>query len=296
MKNTILKGVGVALATPFHRNGQIDFSSLTTLVEHAIEGGVDFLVALGTTAEAPTLTDKERLAVVESIIDANNGRLPCVLGIGGNNTSMVLEQIKAASYQGINYLLSIAPYYNKPNQEGLFRHYQMIAENSPVPVIAYNIPSRTGVNMEVSTILRLANEVENLVAIKEASGNLLQIMDVIHNKPANFKVFSGDDAMTFSILALGGDGVISTTANVLPKEMSNMVHAFQNGDIKAARAKHYELLNMMRLLFAEGSPSGLKAALEIKNLAKNNLRLPLTKVSKNLYNKMVEQLELLEAK
>ncbi|MEG1910759.1 MAG: 4-hydroxy-tetrahydrodipicolinate synthase, partial [Bacteroidales bacterium] len=264
--------------------------------EHAIEGGVDFLVALGTTAEAPTLTDKERLAVVESIIDANNGRLPCVLGIGGNNTSMVLEQIKAASYQGINYLLSIAPYYNKPNQEGLFRHYQMIAENSPVPVIAYNIPSRTGVNMEVSTILRLANEVENLVAIKEASGNLLQIMDVIHNKPANFKVFSGDDAMTFSILALGGDGVISTTANVLPKEMSNMVHVFQNGDIKAARAKHYELLNMMRLLFAEGSPSGLKAALEIKNLAKNNLRLPLTKVSKNLYNKMVEQLELLEAK
>lgn len=296
MKNSVLKGVGVALATPFHKNGQIDFSALNTLVEHTIEGGVDFLVALGTTAEAPTLTEKERLVVAEAVIDANNGRLPLVLGIGGNNTSYILEQIKSTSFQGINYLLSVAPYYNRPNQEGLFRHYQMIAENSPVPVIAYNIPARTGVNMEVSTILRLANEVDNITAIKEASGNLHQIMEVISKKPENFKVFSGDDAMTFPILALGGDGLISTTANVLPKQMSTMVHAFFKGDIKTARAQHYALLEIMRLLFAEGSPAGLKAALEIQDLAKNHLRMPLTKISKQLYNKIAEQLELLSSK
>lgn len=284
-----LQGVGVALATPFHKNGQIDFSALEKLVQHTIDGGVDFLVVLGTTGETPCLTTKEKYAVVESVIEHNNKRLPIMVGVGGNSTSEIVEKLDDSILASVDAVLNVVPYYNKPSQEGLFRHYQMIGERSQVPVIAYNVPARTGVNMSADTLLRIAKEVPNIIGVKEASGNVSQIMSILSNRPQGFKVFSGDDALSYVIRTLGGDGLISTTANLLPASFKKIIH----GEPEQALEEQFRLLPLIDLLFREGSPSGLKAALELSGLCRNAVRLPLTKVSKSLSSLIDKELKLL---
>jgi 4-hydroxy-tetrahydrodipicolinate synthase len=285
-------GTGVALITPFRKDGSIDFNSLEKLVEHQISNGVDYLVVMGTTGEAATLTKDERLAVINYVAEVNNKRVPMVVGVGGNNTQEVVDRIK--TYEGtesIDAILSVAPYYNKPNQKGIFLHYKTIAAASPVPIILYNVPGRTGVNISAETTLKIAHEVDNVVAIKEASGNLEQIMEILRDKPEHFKVISGDDALTFPMLTLGASGVISVVANAFPSDFSEMVRLTLNNDLTGARAKHFKLLEIIQNLFVEGNPAGVKAVLDIMNIVPNNLRLPLTPVSRTLYNKLAKLVE-----
>ncbi|MFA8434883.1 MAG: 4-hydroxy-tetrahydrodipicolinate synthase [Marinifilaceae bacterium] len=285
-------GTGVALITPFRKDGSIDFNSLEKLVEHQISNGVDYLVVMGTTGEAATLTKDERLAVINYVAEVNNKRVPMVVGAGGNNTQEVVDRIK--TYEGtesIDAILSVAPYYNKPNQKGIFLHYKTIAAASPVPIILYNVPGRTGVNISAETTLKIAHEVDNVVAIKEASGNLEQIMEILRDKPEHFKVISGDDALTFPMLTLGASGVISVVANAFPADFSEMVRLTLNNDLTGARAKHFKLLEIIQNLFVEGNPAGVKAVLDIMNIGPNYLRLPLTPVSRTLYNKLAKLVE-----
>jgi len=284
MKAEPIKGTGVALVTPFHNYGTIDFTSLGKLVKHVIKGGVDFLVAMGTTSEAPVLSKDEKTAVLNHILEVNNNRLPVVLGMGGNNTQFIVDAIRSMDFEGISGILSVAPYYNKPNQKGIYYHFKSIAAASPVPVILYNVPGRTSSNITAETCLRLAHDFENIKAVKEASGNFSQIMEILKNKPEGFSVLSGDDAITFPMMALGADGVISVVANAFPKPFSKMVNAAAIGDYDKARALHFELLEVMEALFEDGNPGGIKAALDVLGLAGNNLRLPLVKVNKATYN------------
>lgn len=288
MKNTNpFAGTGVALITPFRKQqDSIDFTKLDGLIESMVKNGVDYIVALGTTSEAATMTESERAAVKEFIVDTVDGRVPVVLGIGGNNTQSVLDTIANTNFEGISGILSVAPYYNKPNQRGLLQHFKLVAEASPVPVIIYNVPGRTGVNIAAETTVQLANECPNIVAIKEASGNIAQVMQIMKNKPEHFQVISGDDALTYPMIALGAAGVISVVANALPKEMSDMVKYARKGDWKKALPLHYKMLPLMNALFEEGNPTGVKALLEIKGEISNILRLPLVKSSKTLYNKI----------
>lgn len=286
MKN-IFKGTGVALITPFRKQQEtVDFTKLESLIEYMIESGVDYIVALGTTSEAATMTENERDAVHEFIVETVGGRVPIVLGIGGNNTLAVTDTIARTNFDGISGILSVAPYYNKPNQRGLAQHFKQIAEASPVPVIIYNVPGRTGVNIAADTTIQLANECSNIVAIKEASGNMAQVMEILRNKPEGFSVISGDDALTCPMIAMGAQGVISVIANAMPKETSDMVRYALKGDLKKALPLHYKLLPIMNSLFEEGNPAGVKALLEIKGRISNTLRLPLVKVTKPLYNKI----------
>jgi len=278
-----LKGTGVAIVTPFHNYGTIDFSSLEKLLSHIIKGGVDFIVALGTTSEAATLTADEKTELMSFIKETVDSRVPIVMGIGGNSTQSVTSQIRNTDFEGIQAILSVTPYYNKPNQKGLIYHYKNVSAASPVPIILYNVPGRTSVNMQAETTLRLAEEVENIVAVKEASGNMLQVMEILRNKPKGFTVFSGDDALTFPMMMLGADGVISVVANVYPKEFSQMVSKAAQGDFQKAREIHYALLPFINLLFSGGNPAGAKAALEKMDILKNNLRLPLVKANKSIY-------------
>ncbi len=281
--NAGIKGTGVAIVTPFHNYGTIDFSSLEKLLWHVVKGGVDFIVALGTTSEAPTLTCDEKDAVMNFVKDTVAGRVPVVMGLGGNSTHAVVGKIKKTNFDGIDAILSVAPFYNKPNQKGIYNHFKNIAAACPVPVILYNIPGRTVSNITAETTLQLACDFENIVAVKEASGDFRQVMKILREKPKDFQVFSGEDAFTFPMMSLGVSGVISVVANVLPSATSRMVSLLLEGKYDKARALHYSLLPVVNQLFADGNPSGIKAALEIKGIVKNNLRLPLVKANKAVY-------------
>ncbi len=277
---TNFKGTGVALVTPFHKQGTIDFGSLEKLIEHTLEGGVDYLVVLGTTGEAATLSKDEKFALVGFVKDVVSQRVPLVLGMGGYNTQEVVSTLSHGDFDGFDAILSVTPYYNKPTQRGLYLHYKHIASASPLPVILYNVPGRTGVNMTAETTLDLAREFENIVAVKEASGNFGQIMDIVNNKPAGFLVISGDDGITLPLIAAGADGVISVVANAYPSTFSAMVKAALDGKMAEARKLHYLLLPFINALFADGSPGGIKAALDVMKIVPNNLRLPVVKVNK----------------
>lgn len=285
MKNPFT-GTGVALITPFRKQDTIDFSKLEALINYNIVGGVDYIVALGTTSEAATMTETERHALQDFIVECVGGRKPIMLGMGGNNTQALTDTIAKTSFDGISGILSVAPFYNKPNQRGLAQHFKMVSEVSPVPVVIYNVPGRTGVNIAAETTLQLANECPNIIGIKEASGNLAQVMQIIRNKPERFSVISGDDALTYPMLTLGASGVISVLANALPQEMSSMVKFALKGDLKKALPLHYKMLPLMNAIFEEGNPAGIKALIEIEGYANNVLRMPLVKVSKPLYNKI----------
>ena len=284
--NNKFRGTGVAMVTPFHKQGTIDFTALERLIEHLIGGGVNYRVVQGTTAETATLTREEMNALADFVVEINNKRVPLVLGLGGNNTQEVINKIRISSLEGYDAILSVTPYYNKPQQRGLYLHYKNIATVSPVPIIMYNVPSRTSVNMKPEITLQLANEFDNIIGIKEASGSIEQIMDIIRNKPKDFLVISGDDLLTLPLLGMGADGVISVVANAYPKLFSEMVSLGLKAEMKKAREIHYKLTDFTRCVFADGNPSGIKAALEIKEIIVNNLRLPLVKIEKSHYNQL----------
>lgn len=287
MKAPLFTGTGVALVTPFRKQQEtVDFTKLEHLIDHIVSSGVDYIVALGTTSESATMTENERSAVHEFIVETVAGRCPIMLGLGGNNTLNVTDTVARTNFEGISGILSVVPYYNKPNQRGLLQHFQSIAEVSPVPVILYNVPGRTGINLTADTTLTLANECPNIIGIKEASGNMQQVMEILRRRPAGFRVISGDDALTLPMLTLGADGVISVMANALPKEMADMVRFAMKGEIKKALSLHYRMLPLMNAIFEEGNPTGVKALLEIEGQISNSLRLPLVKSSKTLYNKL----------
>ena len=284
----LFTGTGVALITPFRRGQEtVDFTKLEALIEHIITSGVDYIVALGTTSEAATMTESERAAVQEFIVETVAERVPIMLGLGGNNTLAVTDTINRTNFDGIAGILSVTPYYTKPNQRGLIAHYRSVSEASPVPVIMYNVPGRTGVNIAAETTLAIAAECPNIIGIKEASGNISQVMEILRSRPAGFRVISGDDALTYPMLALGADGVISVIANALPKEMSDMVRFALKGDFKHALPLHNRLLPLMHAIFDEGNPTGIKALLEAQGRITNILRLPLVRASKTLTNKLV---------
>ena len=285
----ILSGTGVALVTPFKADGSIDFDSLANVVDSVIKGGVDYLVALGTTAETPTLSFAERKQVLETIVEQNNKRVPVVVGIGCNNPIEVKEQFHLFDFSQIEAILSVTPYYNRPQQRGLIGHYESIASQSPRPVILYNVPSRTGVNIEAETTLYMAKHLPNVIGIKEASGNMGQIMHILHQCPENFSVISGDDALTLALMACGVQGVISVVANAFPAAIVDMVKAAGKGDFEKARQIHYRLLDITNACFMDGNPSGIKAFLFKQGLIDNHLRLPLSPV-KNSTLELIEKL------
>ncbi len=284
-------GTGVAVITPFHTYGTIDFSSLEKVLNHVINGGVDFVLALGTTSETATLSKDEKNAVLNFFVETVDNRVPIMLGVGGNNTQEVVNCIKSMSFEGVDSVLSVTPYYNKPQQKGLYYHFKTIAGACPVPVFLYNVPSRTSANISAETTLKLANEVGNIAGIKEASGNFEQIMQNLKYKPEDFKVLSGDDLLTLPLLSIGAEGVISVVANAFPKEFSSMVNMGMNGQIPKAREIHFGLTEIIQTLFADGNPSGIKAALEIMGISNNYLRLPLVKVNKAVYNQLKTQID-----
>lgn len=281
-----LMGTGVALVTPFNQDGTVDADALSKLVTHCIKGKVDYLVALGTTAESVTLTKEEKQLVLDTIIVANNGALPLVVGIGGNNTYGVVQELKTMDLGDFCAILSVSPYYNRPTQDGIYEHFKAISQASPLPIIIYNVPGRTGSNMLPSTIFRLAKDFDNIVAVKEASGNLVQALELLQKKPSNFLVLSGDDIMALPILLAGGDGVISVIGQGLPHEFSEMVRLGMAGKAKEAYDYHYRLQEGMHLIFEEGNPAGIKAILELLNLGKADVRLPLMTASTELKKKI----------
>jgi 4-hydroxy-tetrahydrodipicolinate synthase len=285
-KNFKGTGTGVAIVTPFHRQRNINFSSLGNIVEHVINGGVDYIVCLGTTSEVPTLTSQEQMAVLDCMIDLVDKRVPIVLGMGGNNTSELVDRIAKTDLSEVSALLSVTPYYNKPSQKGIYEHFKAIAEASSVPIILYNVPGRTSSNISADTCLQLANDFPNIIGIKEASGNFSQCMEIIAKKPTNFQVISGEDALTMPLMSLGMTGIISVTANAFPKEVSTMINLCLKGDYKKAKDIHYKLLSFTNAIFEEGNPAGIKTALEIMQISQSYLRLPLVKVSKPLSNKI----------
>jgi len=277
-----LQGTGVALITPFDTRGAIDYPALERLIEHVVAGGVDYLVALGTTAETPTLTAAEKDELTAFILRVSAGRLPVVLGVGGNNTTEVVRKLENTDPTGICAILSITPYYNRPAQEGLYQHYKAIAAAAPRPVVLYNVPSRTGVNLAAETTLRLAHEVPNIAAVKEASGSLSQMAYILRDRPKDFAVISGDDNLALPLIALGGDGVISVAANAFPEAVSRVVKGSLAGNFAEAAEVQLRLLECVEALFAEGSPAGIKVALAVKGMIHNTLRLPLVPCSDGL--------------
>lgn len=285
-KNFKGTGTGVAIVTPFHRQRNINFTSLGNIVEHVINGGVDYIVCLGTTSEVPTLTSQEQMAVLDCMIDLVDKRVPIVLGMGGNNTSELVDRIAKTDLSEVSALLSVTPYYNKPSQKGIYEHFKAIAEASSVPIILYNVPGRTSSNISADTCLQLVNDFPNIIGIKEASGNFSQCMEILAKKPKNFQVISGEDALTMPLMSLGMTGIISVTANAFPKEVSTMINLCLKGDYKKAKDIHYKLLSFTNAIFEEGNPAGIKTALEIMQISQSYLRLPLVKVSKPLSNKI----------
>jgi len=285
MNTSKLKGTGVALITPFHKDGSIDFKSFKKLLERCIDQKVDYLVPLGTTGETATLTGDERKAVLDFVVEVTDKRIPVVLGLGGNNTRELVTMIEECEFNGVDAILSVSPYYNRPSQRGIFQHYKTIANASPVPVILYNVPARTGSNIDADTTLELAHEIKNIIGIKEASGSLEKAMKIIKNKPKDFLVISGDDVLSLPIIACGGDGVISVIANAYPKDFSEMVRSALEGNFDKARKLHYKLLDITHAIYVDGNPSGVKGLLSVMNICSEHLRLPLVSVSKSALNK-----------
>ncbi len=285
------RGTGVAIVTPFKNDSSIDFAAFGRVIDHVIAGGVNYIVAMGTTGESVTLTKDEKKALISYVVEKINNRVPLVVGIGGNNTQEVINFIRQSNLNCVDGILSVAPYYNKPNQRGLFQHFKAIATSSPIPVILYNVPGRTCSNISSDTCLELARECSNIVAIKEASGDISQIMRIIKGKPEYFSVISGDDMMTIPVIAAGGTGVISVLANAFPLQCSELVTNALKGNFKTAREIQFRFLEMIELLFIEGNPAGVKAMLSIMNLSTNNLRLPLVPVSRAIYTRIQKAVE-----
>lgn len=281
-----LTGMGVALITPFKQDKSVDFPALARLLEYIIQNKADYIVVLGTTAETATLTEDEKKAVKEFVIERVNRRVPLVLGVGGNNTKALTDYLKENDLSAFNAILSVVPYYNKPSQEGIYQHYKAIAEASPIPVILYNVPGRTGVNMTAETTLRLARDFENIIGIKEASGNITQMDDIIKNKPTDFMVISGDDGITFPLITLGAVGVISVIGNAFPKEFSRMVRLALHGQYDQALQIHHKFTELFSLLFVDGNPAGVKCLLNAKGMIENELRLPLVPTRITTYEKI----------
>lgn len=291
MARNIFRGLGIALVTPFTSDGQVDYNSLKRLVEYQIDNGADFLCILATTGETPCLTQDEKDKITQLVKDVNHGRLPILKGCGGNNTAAVVEELRTADWSGIDGILSVCPYYNKPSQEGLYQHFKAISEASPLPVVLYNVPCRTGINLKPETTVRLANDCENIVAVKEASGSLEQVDEIIKNKPQRFDVLSGDDALTFSMVASGAAGVISVIGNALPKEFSRMIRLEFQGEYEPARKIHHMFTELYSLLFVDGNPAGVKALLHEMGFIENQLRLPLVPTKVSTLQKMAEILK-----
>jgi 4-hydroxy-tetrahydrodipicolinate synthase len=285
--NNPFRGSGVALVTPFKRDMTIDHDAVRKLVRMQIDGGTDFLVVQGTTGESPTLSQEEKMELLQTVISENNGRLKIVYGVGGNNTIAVGETLKKVP-AGVDGILSVSPYYNKPIQKGIIEHYKYIAKCTPLPIILYNVPGRTGSNMTPETTLELA-KIENVVAMKEASGSMEQIMEIIRLKPEGFGLLSGDDAITMPLIAVGADGVISVVANAFPEKFSKMVHASLDGDLSTARKEHYDLLPVTKMFFEEGNPGGVKVAMKVRGIMDETMRLPLYPVSEDLRSRITAE-------
>ncbi|WP_297087582.1 4-hydroxy-tetrahydrodipicolinate synthase [uncultured Draconibacterium sp.] len=285
-------GAGVALITPFTTNNQVDYKALETVIDNQVKGGMDYLVALGTTAETATLTNDEKAQVVELVKEKASG-LPVVVGMGGNDTRTICNQIDSFNFEGIDGILVVTPYYNKPSQEGMYHHYLEVAKASPVPVILYNVPSRTGVNLEATTVGRLAEASDNIVAVKEASGEHSQMTKIGKYTPDDFTVISGDDLLAITITAIGGQGVISVAANAYPEKISKLIKCAMANDFAAARKIHFELIELFQLLFREGNPGGIKALMNIQGTIENVLRSPLYKISDGLYEEIKQRHQLI---
>lgn len=290
-----LKGAGVALITPFKQSGEVDYPSLRRLLEFITKEGTDYLVVQGTTSEVPTLTKDEKRKILDFILEFNQRKLPVVLGLAGYDTAELIKTIKSTNLDGVDAILSVTPYYNRPQQAGLYAHYMAVADAAPRPVILYNVPSRTGVNLSAETTLKLANGHQNIIAVKEASGNLKQIMEIIKGKPEGFSVISGDDLMTLPVMSLGAVGVISVAGNACPGFMALLVKECLREDFLAAAKVHYQLLDLINALFLDGSPAGIKAALHIMGFCENVLRLPLVPVNDDVYNIIKEKITTLLA-
>ncbi len=286
-----LKGTGVALVTPFTSKMEVDYPALEKLVNHVIDGGVEYLVVSGTTGESATITRTEKTEILEFVKKINNGRKPIVFGIGGNNTAALVNEIRSTDLEGVTAILSASPYYNKPTQEGIYQHYKTLSEASPLPIILYNVPGRTASNLSAGTTLRLARDFRNIIAIKEASGNMEQIMQIINEKPQGFMVISGDDNLTLPMIACGGEGVISVSGQGFPKVFTKMVRDALAGDFEAARKGHYRLFEATRMLFAEGNPGGIKAALKLRGIGEEYMRQPLWPVSDALREELAKEIE-----
>lgn len=286
-------GTGVALITPFRPDGNLDIPALRKLVDHVVTGGVEYLVALGTTSEAATLSEHERTLVLETILEQNGGRVLTIAGVGGNNTAEAVQKLSKGLPKGVEGVLSVVPYYNKPTQDGMFAHFATVAQATDLPIILYNVPGRTASNMKAQTTLKLAHTFSNIVAVKEASGDLLQMMEIIAGKPEGFALLSGDDALTQPIIAMGGEGVVSVVANAWTRPFSDMVRHQLANRTQEAQKLHYLLLETINLLFAEGNPGGIKALLNHMQICENVLRLPLVKVSEALSEKLLQQMNLI---
>ncbi len=290
----IFRGLGVALVTPFKQGGEVDYESLERLVEYQLDNGADFLCILATTSETPCLTNDERYRIRQQIVKQVRGRVPILMGCGGNNTAAVVEELRTADIPGIDGILSVCPYYNKPSQEGLFQHFKAIAQATSLPVVLYNVPGRTGINMKAETTCRIARACDNVVAIKEASGSLEQVDEIIKNKPERFEILSGDDALTYPMVACGAVGVISVIGNALPKEFSRMIRLEFNNEFAAARTIHHRFTDLYSLLFVDGNPAGVKALLYEMGFIENVLRLPLVPTRVATLQKMSDILKSLK--
>lgn len=286
------KGTGVAIVTPFNKDNTVDYKSLGKVVDHIIKGGVDYIVVLGTTGESVTLSTEEKQSVITHVIETVEAKVPIVLGLGGNNTQEIVNSLKASNFNHIDAILSVSPYYNKPNQRGIYQHYKAISEASPIPIILYNVPGRTSSNITAETTLKLAEDFNNIIGIKEASGNIEQCMKIIKYKPKDFLVISGDDMITLPLIASGADGVISVVANAFPKDFAEMVRQIIAGNVLEAQKLHYKLSDIIEQLFADGNPAGIKAVLEIMNICTSQVRLPLVRVNKATQNTLLELVQM----
>ena len=291
-----LKGMGVALVTPFNDDGSVDYQSLMRLVEYQIQNGVDFLCVLGTTAETPTLTAVEKKKIKQMVVERVNGHVPILLGVGSNSTQSVIDTLQNDDMTGVDAVLVVVPYYNKPSQEGIYQHYKAVASATKLPIVLYNVPGRTGVNMTAETTLRLARDFDNIIAIKEASGNITQMDDIIKHKPESFDVISGDDGITFPLITLGAVGVISVIGNAFPREFSRMTRLALAGDYQNALTIHHKFTELFKLLFVDGNPAGVKAMLSMMGMIKNRLRLPLVPTRITTYEQMRQILDELKIK
>ena len=291
MVHNIFKGLGIALITPFKEDGSVDYDALIRLVDYQLNNGADFFCILATTGETPTLTREEKQKIKDLVVDYVQARVPILIGCGGNNTAAVVEELQTADFKGIDGILSVCPYYNKPSQEGLYQHFKAIAAATQLPVVLYNVPGRTGVNLQAATTVRLARDCQNIVAIKEASGNLEQVDEIIKNKPADFDVISGDDSLTFPMVSCGAVGVISVIGNALPKEFSRMIRLQMRGEYDPARTIHHRFTDLFSLLFVDGNPAGVKAMLSEMGFIQNVLRLPLVHMRINNMQRMSEILK-----